>query len=78
MSFGENLLANTGNISTNISESREMILYIRCWPQKLTDKNKPKMFLNARSSNVLRAHLKGLNRHTMSSLKRASQSALTN
>jgi len=60
MSFGENLQANSGNISTNISESREMILYVRYRPQKLTDKNKPKMFLNPRSSNVLRAHLKGL------------------
>jgi hypothetical protein len=56
MSFGKNLQANIGNISTNISESREMILYIRYWPQKLTDKNKPKMFLNESSSNVLRAH----------------------
>jgi hypothetical protein len=56
MSFGENLQANTGNNSTNISESREMILYIRYWPQKLTDKNKPKIILNARPSNVLRGH----------------------
>jgi hypothetical protein len=44
MSFFETLQANIGMISTNVCETREMILYIRYWLQELVDKNKPKMF----------------------------------